>query len=218
MHLTCQRWAGSVRTGSSGFKKCITSQLFAEYLIDGVLSSGDMVAQPWGNTLPAAREEWAGARLPTPKLDCLCRPCEHRSEAWGAAHKAPPALRSLHEIGENALPLAWELTSLSSLGWAHLFLFSSLQSLSCVRLFATPWAAARQAALSITNSRSLLKLMSTESLMPSNHLILCHPLLLLPVFPSIRVFSNESALCIRWPKYWSFSFNISNEYSGLISF
>ena len=98
---------------------------------------------------------------------------------------------------------------------------SSVQSLSRVRLFATPWTAARQASLSITNSRSLLKLMSIELVMPSNHLILCHPLLLLPsVFPSIRVFSNESVLHIRWPKYWSFSFSISpsNEYSGLISF
>ena len=93
--------------------------------------------------------------------------------------------------------------------------------LSCVRLFATPWTTACQASLSITNSRSLLKLMSIESVMPSNHLILCRPLLLLPsVFPSIRVFSNESALHTRWPKYWSFSFNISpsNEHSGLISF
>ena len=89
------------------------------------------------------------------------------------------------------------------------------------RLFATPWTAACQASLSITNSRSLLKLMSIESVIPSNHLILCDPLLLLSsIFPSIRVFSNESALCIRWPKYWSFSFSIisSNEYSGLISF
>ena len=93
------------------------------------------------------------------------------------------------------------------------------QSLSCVRLFATPWTAARQASLSITNSQSLLRLMSIESVMPSNHLILCHPLLL-SIFPSIRVFSSESALRIRWPKYWSFSFSISpsNEYSGLISF
>ena len=99
--------------------------------------------------------------------------------------------------------------------------FSSDQSLSCVRLFATPWAAARQASLSFTNSWSLLKLMSIESVMPSNHLILCHLLLLLPlIFPSIRVFSNESVLHIRWPKYWSFSFRISpsNEYSGMISF
>ena len=98
---------------------------------------------------------------------------------------------------------------------------SSVQSLSCVRLFATPWTTACQTSLSITNSQSLLKLMSIESLMPSNHLILCYPLLLLPsIFPSIRVFSNESVFCIRWPKYWSFSFSISlcNKYSGLISF
>ena len=98
---------------------------------------------------------------------------------------------------------------------------SSVQSLSHVQLFVTPWTAARQASLSITISQSLPKYMSIESVMPSNHLILCHPLLLPPsIFPSIRVFSNESALCIRWPNYWSFSFNISpfNEYSGLISF
>ena len=98
-------------------------------------------------------------------------------------------------------------------------LFSSVQLLSRVRLFATPWDAAHQAYLSITNSWSLLKLMSTEFMMPSNHLILCHPLLLLPsIFPSIRVFSNKSVLHIRCPKYWSSSFSISpsNEYSGLI--
>ena len=97
--------------------------------------------------------------------------------------------------------------------------FSSVQSLSCVRLFVTPWTATCQASLSITSSRSLLKLTSIESATPSNHLILCCPLLLPPsVFPSIRVFS-ESVLHIRWPKYWSFSFSISpsNEYSGLIS-
>ena len=99
--------------------------------------------------------------------------------------------------------------------------FSSVWSLSPVWLFETPCTAARQASLSITNSQSLLKLMSIESVMPSDHLILCCPLLLLPsIFPSIRVFSSESALHIRWPKYWSFSFNISpsNEHSGLISF
>ena len=99
--------------------------------------------------------------------------------------------------------------------------FSSVQSLSCVWLFVTPWTAARQASLSITNSWSPPKPMSIESVMPSNHLIVCHPLLLLPsIFPSIRVFSNESALHIRWPKYWSFRFNISpsNEHPGLISF
>ena len=100
-------------------------------------------------------------------------------------------------------------------------IFSSVLSLSHVWLFGTTWTAARQVSLSITNSRSLLKLMSIESVMPSNHLILCRPLLLPPsIFPSIRVFSNKSVLCIRWPKYWSFSFSISpsNEYSGLISF
>ena len=99
--------------------------------------------------------------------------------------------------------------------------FSSVQLLSCARLFATPWTAACQATLSITSSWNLLILMSIESVMPSNHLIPCPPLLLRPsIFPSIRVFSNESVLCIRWPKYWSFSFSISlsNKYSGLISF
>ena len=115
------------------------------------------------------------------------------------------------------------------MAWIHLLLtansphlqFSSVQSLSRVHLFATPCTAARQASLSIIKSQSLLKLMSIESVMPSNHLILCHPLLLLPsVFPNIRVFSNELVLHIRWPKYWSFSFSTSpsNEYSRLIFF
>ena len=106
------------------------------------------------------------------------------------------------------IPAAWET-------------LSSVQSLSCVRLFVTPRTAARQASLSITISRSPPKPMSIESVKPSNHVILCCPLLLLPsIFPSIRVFSNESALHIRWPKYWSFSFNISrsNEHPGLVSF
>ena len=100
-------------------------------------------------------------------------------------------------------------------------MFSSVQLLSHVQLFVTPWTAARQASLSITNSQSLLKLMLIQSVMPSNHLILCFPLLLLPsIFPSITVFSNESVIHIRWPKNWSFRFSIrpSNEYSGLISF
>ena len=99
--------------------------------------------------------------------------------------------------------------------------FSSVQSLNHVQLFVTPWTAACQASLSITKSQSLLKLISIDSVMPSNHLILCHPLLLLPsIFPSIRVFSSDSVLCIRWPKYWNFTFSFSpsNEYSGLISF
>ena len=102
-----------------------------------------------------------------------------------------------------------------------LLTLNSVQSLSHVRLFATPWTAGQQDSLSIANSWSLLKFTSIELVMPSNHLILCHPLLLPPsIFPHIRVFSNESFLCIRWPKYCSFSFSISpsNEYSGLISF
>ena len=104
--------------------------------------------------------------------------------------------------------------------WRNIYSDPSVQSLSHVWLFATPWTAIRQTSLSITNSRSLPKL-PIKSVMPTNHFILCHPLLLLPsIFPSIRVFSNESALRIRWPKYWSFSFNISpsNEQPGLISF
>ena len=107
--------------------------------------------------------------------------------------------------------------------WQQFFaeMFSSVQSVSHVRLFAAPWITARQASLSITNSRSLPKLMSSESVMPSSHLILCRPLLLLPpIPPSIRVFSSESTLRMRWPKYWSFSFSISlsKEHPGLISF
>ena len=113
---------------------------------------------------------------------------------------------AIHHMTEMAGP--WKI---------RIVLFSSVQSLSHVRLFVTPWTAAHQASLSITNSWSLL---NSCPLMPSNHLILCHPLLLLSIFPSFRVFSNESFLHIRWPKYWSFSFNISpfNEQSGLISF
>ena len=106
---------------------------------------------------------------------------------------------------------------LTAVRWYH---FSSVQSLSRVQLFVTPWIAARQASLSITNSQSLLKLMSIELVMQSNHLILCRPLLLPSIFASIKVFSNESALHIRWPKYWSFSFNMSpsNEHPELTSF
>ena len=122
------------------------------------------------------------------------------------------------QVEEEALslmsPPSWRL-------WYSLFHFSSFQSLSRVLLFATPWTVACQVSLSITNSQSLLKLISIELVMPSNHLILSCPLLLPPsIFPSIRVFSNESVLCLRWPKYWSFNFSISlsNEYSGLISF
>ena len=115
----------------------------------------------------------------------------------------PPVLPAKHQLSSGSVQ------------------FSSVQSLSRVQLFATPWTAVHQASLSITSSRHLLKLMSIELVMPSNHLILCCPLLLpLSIFPSIRVFSDESGLRIRWPKYWSFSFSISpsSEYSGLISF
>ena len=127
--------------------------------------------------------------------------------------------RDLPNPGIEPGSLALQVDSLS----ADLpsFQISSVQSLSRVRLFVTPWIAARQASLSITNYWSLLKLMSIESVMPSSHLILCHPLLLLPpIPPRIRVFSNESGLHMRWPKYWSFSFSISpsNEHLGLISF
>ena len=114
----------------------------------------------------------------------------------------------------GTLRLCWPIIS-------GLLVVDVVQSLSCVWLVVTPWTAARQAFPSFTISQSLLKLMSIESVMPSNHLILYRPLLLLPsIFPSVRVFSNESALCNRWPKYWSFSFNISpsNEHPGLISF
>ena len=132
-----------------------------------------------------------------------------RSEGLGGGEARPALECALREIPQ-----------VLGEGSTALWLFSSVQLLSRVRLFATPWTAACQASLSITNSQSLLKLMSIESVMPSNHLILCHPLLLPSVFPSIRIFSNESALRIRWPKYWSFSFNISpsDEHPGLISF
>ena len=133
-----------------------------------------------------------------------CDPSVWGGPAWHTS-------ASLSYVGSFAMARLWSL---------YLVQFSSVQSLSHVQLFATPWTAAHQASLSITNSQSLLKLMSIELVMPSNHLILCHSLLLLPsIFPSIRVFSNESVLHIRWRKYWSFSFNISpsNEYSGLIS-
>ena len=116
-------------------------------------------------------------------------------------------------------PQAGDWTSLNLSPHLHNWLFSSVQFFSHVRFFATLWTAACHASLFITISWSLFKLMSIKLVMPSNHLILCRPLLFLPsIFPSIRVFSNESALCMRWPKYWSFSISPFNEYSGLISF
>ena len=147
-----------------------------------------------------------------------------RQEYWSELPFPPP--RDLPHPGIQlasltSLALADSVFITSTTWEAHKFLrFSSVQLLSHIRLPATPWTVECQASLSITSSRCLLKLMSTESVMPFNHLILRHPLLLLPsIIPSIRVFSNESALRIRWPKYWSFSFNMSpsNEHSGLIS-
>jgi len=133
----------------------------------------------------------------------------------------PPSLGFSRQEQWSGLPFPFVLISLPFSPNRLSLPVSSVQSLSRVQLFATPWTVARQASLSIANSWSLLKLMSIESVMPSSHLILCHSLFLLPsIFPSIRVFSSESVLCNKWPKYWSFSFNISpsNEYSGLISF
>ena len=136
----------------------------------------------------------------------------HRTLTWKSGKEGAK--------GEK-VDMGWVVWSTSPRAKEVSLQFSSVQSLSRVRLFATPWIAARQASLSITNSRSSRKLMSIESVMPSSHLILWRPLLLLPpIPPSIRVFSNESTLWIRWPKYWSFSFSISpsNEFPGLISF
>ena len=127
----------------------------------------------------------------------------------------------VYGVAQSRIRLKWLSSSSSSTCIGRTYQFNSIQLLSCVWLFATPWTAAHQASLSIINSQTLLKLMSFEAVMPSNHLILCRPLLLPPsIFPSIRVFSSESALHIRWPKYWSFIFSISpsNEYSGQISF
>ena len=148
---------------------------------------------------------------------CLC---PWNSPGKNASVGSPSVLQgiTLTQGSNPSLPRCGQiLYRLSHQGSPNL----SVQSLSCVRLFVTPWTVTHQASLSITNTWSLLKLMLIESVMPSNHLILCCPLLLLPsVFSSIRVFSNESVLCIWWPKYWIFNFSISpsSEYSGLISF
>ena len=137
---------------------------------------------------------------------------------WTAAHQAPPSMGFSRQEYWSRLPLPSPKTS-NNTNLKNNFYSSSVQSLSHVQLFETPWTAARQASLSITNSQSPPKPMSIELVMPSNHLILCRPVLLLPsIFPSIRVFPNESALHMKWPKYWNFSFNISpsNEHPGLI--
>ena len=137
---------------------------------------------------------------------------------WGKSALSAPDRNTLEHKAINCQPCRTQKSTWTSAPGGYMF--SSVQPLSHVQLFATPWTTACQASLSITNSWSLPKLMSIKLVMPSNDLILCHPLLLPSIFPNIRVFSNESTLCIRWPKYWSFSFNISpsNEYPGLISF
>ena len=148
------------------------------------------------------------------------------SSSWvSETHSLPiKALNLTQKANHRSLLFSWYTLSWNLANWDYWFFnwsISSVQSLSWVQLFVTPWTAAHQASLSIINSQSLLRLLSIQSVMPSNHLILCHPLLLLSsIFPSTRVFSNESVLHFGWPKYWSFSFNISpaNEYSGLISF
>ena len=136
--------------------------------------------------------------------------------------KLPTSIGSQRKQGNSRkTSISFSLTMRKPLCGSPQTCSPSVQSLSHVRFFGTPWTVACQASLSITNFWSLLKLMSIELVMTSNHLILCHPLLLLPsIFPSIRVFSNESAVCIKWPKYWSFSLSISpsSEYSGLSSF
>ena len=135
----------------------------------------------------------------------------------GDPSSIPGSGRSPGEGNGNPLQYSCLGNPIDGGAWWATVQFSSVQSLSHVRLFATPWTAACQASLSITNSRSSCRLTAIESVMPSNHLLFCHPLLLLPsIFPSIRVFSNESALCIRWPKDWSFTFSIipSNEHLG----
>ena len=141
-------------------------------------------------------------------------------KGWVGSYRGPSLFLSSNRLFQrHSHSLERRLKKQVHISWVGKL--SSVQSLSRVRLFITPWTAARQASLSITNSRNLPKLMSVKSVMPSSHLILCRPLLLLPpIPPSIRVFSNESALHMRWPKYWSFSFSISpsNEHPGLVSF
>ena len=141
-----------------------------------------------------------------------------------ATWKGSPLWENIHSICEITLQAPTAIcynTILTEISLWMIHSVNSVQSLSHIWLFATPWTAARQASLSITSSQSLLKLMSIESVMPSNHVVLCCPLFLLPsIFPSIKVFSNKSAFLIKWPKCWSFSFSInpSNEYAGLVSF
>ena len=179
---------------------------------------GSPPGSPLPGVLQARTLEWVAIFFSSAwkwkvKVKFLCR-VQLLATPSSAAYQAPPSMGFSRQewdpgVGCHCLFRPLQLQ------------FSSVQSLSCVRLFATPWIAARQASLSITNSWSLLKLMPSKVVMPSRHLILCCPLLLLPpIPPSIRVFSNESTLRMRWPRYWSFSFSTSssNEHPGLISF
>ena len=155
--------------------------------------------------------------------DVVILDCHREASSWGQLNNTEGAWvpHTVELPWQLHMAYTWKVRWQKSTSDLKVLCFCSVQSLSRVQLFATPWTTARQASLSITNSRSPPKPMSIELVMPSSHLILCHPLLLLPsILPSIRVFSNESALRIRWPKYWSFSFNISpsNEHPGLISF
>ena len=177
---------------------------------------------PPGSTVPrilqARTQEWAAISFSSAwKWKVKVKSLSHVwlfATPWTAAYQAPPSMGFSRQEYWSGLPLP-------SPTWGPSVQFSSVQFSHSVWLLATPWIAARQASLSITNSQNLLKLMSIKSVTPSNHLILCHPLLLLPPIPSsITVFSSDSTLCMRWPKYWSFSFSISpsSEHPGLISF
>ena len=194
------------------------------------VSQNSVASSTTGRTNPArpSGSTYLHNWVPHPCFSLTSISSFHRSSWWFCSPQSLPSTVFHHVIWFTLLLLSKEKQKRREGGEKekreekkeYLDDLSSVQSLSCVWLFVIPWTAACQASLSISKSRNLLKLMSVESVMPSNHLIFCHPLLLLPsIFPSIRVFSNESALHIRWPKDWSFSFSISpsNEDSGLIS-
>ena len=217
-------------TQQTQFKFCAAAKSLQSCPTLGNPIDGSPPGSPVPGILQARTLEWVAISFSNAsKWKVKVKSLRHvRPLAWTAAYQAPLSMGISRQECWSGVPLpspklctkdyirtmypAWEQFLLSE---------SEVQSLSRVWLFATPWTAVHQASLSITNSQSLLKLMSIESVMLSNDLILCRPLfLLLSIFPSIRVFSSESVLAIRWPKYWSFSFSISpsNEYSGLLAF